>query len=257
MISPSLSGLRVVVTRPVKTGEELEVTLRAADARVLSFPAITIDPLPLTQAARAVVRGAATFDYGIFISPSAIEQFFTVAGAQQAREMRAAVVGAGSAATLQRHGVTNILVPPVGVGAQALLDMAALQDVAQQRIAVFAGAGGRPLLVPTLRRRGAQVTRVDLYRRAPPHDKRPLTTWLTHYPQSVLLVTSCTAIEHLSMLMVDRDRQRLLHAPLVVSSQRVVKKAESLGFKRIIRAEDASDAALIAALAKQQRSDHE
>jgi uroporphyrinogen-III synthase len=188
------------------------------------------------------------FDLVVFVSPSAVARFFAVRPDPWPTGPAAAVVGAGSARALRDHGVADPVEPATGAGAEALLDCPELAALAGQRVLLVAGRGGRELLGDTLRSRGAQVTRLALYRRVPPADPRPLLQWLKRYPCTALLATSNTTLDHLDQLVSAEDRRQLLDVQLVVPSSSVVQKAESLGYRRILRAANATDAALIAAL---------
>ncbi|HET7370394.1 MAG TPA: uroporphyrinogen-III synthase [Gammaproteobacteria bacterium] len=251
----NLSGLSVVITRPAGTGAALAAELEARGAAILHFPAIVIEPLPLDAAAADAVAHPDRFDLVICVSPSAAAQLFATCSAPWPATLPAAGVGPGTAAALRRHGIENIIEPAEGAGAEALLAVPALADLHGKRILIAAGIGGRNLLNNTLRARGAEVATVRLYRRVPPQDGQALFDWLGRYPDAILLVTSIAALDHLTALAADGDRERLLNAQLVVPSPRVVKKAAISGYRRVVQAADASDTALIEALEHWRRAE--
>jgi uroporphyrinogen-III synthase len=244
----------VVVTRPAGTNAKLVAKLRSLGETVFEFPAIKIRPLPLHARAEATLRGIADFDVAVFISPSAVARWFAIANSSWPAGTKAAAVGPGTAAALRSHGVTNVMTPGAGAGAQALLARADLASPDGKRVLVIAGQNGSDALIAELASRGAQTTRLALYRREPPTNGRPLFDWLASHPNALLLVTSLTALDNLARLGDERDKQTLLHVPLVASSPRVVQQARRFGYREVIRAADATDAALAGAVAKWRKS---
>lgn len=252
----NLRGLSVVVTRPAGTGDALAAWFEAQGAAVLQFPAMVIDSLPLDAATADALARLDVFDLVICVSPSATVQLFAARPAPWPAKLTAAAVGPGTAAALRHYGVKQVVAPAEGVGADALLATPALADMRGKRVLIAAGAGGRDVLDKTLRARGAEVTTALLYRRVPPVDGQPLFDWLARHSGAVLLVTSIAALDHLTALAAGDNRQRLLNTQLVAPSPRVVKKAAVSGYRHVIQAADASDAALIEALEQWRRAEH-
>lgn len=251
----NLTGLSVVVTRPAGTGDALAAQLEALGAAVLQFPAIVIEPLPLQATAADIIANLDTFDLVICVSPSAAAQLFAVRPQPWPEDLAAAAVGPGTAAALRGQGIKQIIEPTEGAGAEPLLAVPALANLQGRRVLIAAGADGREVLEDALRARGADLTVLPLYRRVPPPDGQRLFDWLGRHPDAALLVTSVAALDHLTGLATGANRERLLNTQLVVPSPRVVKKAEISGYRRLVQAADASDAALIAAL-EQWRPEH-
>lgn len=242
MTNKPLAGLNVVVTRPAGTGNELAADLRALGAAVLSFPAIIIEPLALSRLSRYLLDEIASFDFAVFISPSAVTRLFAVFRRAWPANTRPAAVGAATARALRYEVLADVLEPPVGAGAgaEALLALPVLAQLAGRRVLIVGGEGGRDELAAELIRRGATVDKVALYRRAPPTDFTPLEHWLDSHAPAALIVTSVTALSHLNGVGAN--------AQLVAPSPRVVKHADLLGYKHIIQATDAGNAAVTAAL---------
>lgn len=249
-----LAGLGIALTRPAGTGDALAASLQALGAETLAFPAIVIEPLPLDTVAADALGHLSRFNHVVFVSPSAVTRLFAVRPGTWPAGVGAAAVGSGTAAALARHGVANVIVPEAGAGAEALLAVPEFADMAGKCVLMAAGAGGSDRLEKGLRERGAEITRIDLYRRAPPANGAPLFEWLARQHTPILLVTSIAALDHLTALAAGADRGRLRRTLLVVPSPRVVKQAEFLGYPHIIRAADATDAALVAALVRWRES---
>jgi uroporphyrinogen-III synthase len=68
----------------------------------------------------------------------------------------------------QRHGIRDVLSPPLRFDSEALLELPELTAVAGKRVIIFRGDGGREVLGDTLKARGAAIEYVTCYRRARP-----------------------------------------------------------------------------------------
>ena len=97
----TLSGRRIVVTRPAEQAEKLAVLIESRDGHAVRFPVLAIfdaaDPGPL-QAAAERIDG---FDIAVFVSPNAVEKALGAITAKRAWPER--VVAAAMGETPQRH----------------------------------------------------------------------------------------------------------------------------------------------------------
>ena len=76
--------------------------------------------------------------------------------------------GAVGGDALARHGIHDVISPPLRFDSEALLELPQLTDVNGRRVIIFRGDGGRELLGETLAARGASVEYVSCYRRGRP-----------------------------------------------------------------------------------------
>ncbi len=147
-----LTGRRIAVTRGAAQAETLAERLRALDAEPLVCPAIAFappdDPAPLEAALRQLDR----YDWLIVTSGTAAD---VIAGRVQggaARPGAVAAVGPKTAHVLAQAGLPATRIPAVYVAEELL---AALGDVAGQRILLPQGDLARDALADGLRERGA------------------------------------------------------------------------------------------------------
>jgi uroporphyrinogen-III synthase len=221
--------MRILVTRPPPAGNTLCDIIRASGHEAIFFPTIAFAP-PTQQ---LVWPPADQFDWLIFISPAAVR----AVPFNWIQSCDVAAVGKGTAAALVACGVTEVLYPAESPSAASLLALAPLQHVADQRIAIIKGEGGRALLADTLRVRGAIVTELLAYRRVLPDMAFPSQRI------DAIIATSATGIENLLFIHpASRD------VPLIVISPRLAKAARALGCKRVLLATDASHDAIMAVL---------
>ena len=109
----------------------------------------------------------------------------------------AAVLAVGVATARETATLLDLPVhgPPTGSGSEQLLKLPQLKDVQDRRIAIFRGEGGRELLAEELRRRGAVVDYIEVYRRVPAANAAgQLREILAEGPLDMVIVTSAEAL---------------------------------------------------------------
>jgi uroporphyrinogen-III synthase len=135
--------------------------------------------------------------------------------------------------------------PSAQFDSEGLLAQPELKDVAEQRILIVRGQGGREFLAETLRARGAIVDYAEVYKRLPTKQV------LTYEPGDidVILITSSEALSHLASIASQQGNSWLLEKPLLVLHERIAMRAKQLGFKlKPDVAKQASEASLLEAL---------
>jgi len=187
-----LSGFRVVVTRPQPGPGERDPfvrLLRDAGAAVTAFPAIALEPprswAPVDRAIRALRepgrassrlprRGPAAtagYDWIVFLSANAVDRFLgrvrrLGAPRRLAAACRLAAIGPATARALRRRGLR-----PDAVASEATsegLSAALCGRIGRgDRVLLPRTDIGRDVLPGALRRRGAAVDEVTVYRTVP------------------------------------------------------------------------------------------
>lgn len=193
---------------------------------------------------RSRLSGALAAPRCIFTSPNAAD---CAARLQALRTPDAIAVGAGTAAALRRHGIAEAI-SPNRMDSEGLLDLAELRDVAGQRIGLVSGKGGRGLIEGTLRERGADVVRADVYRREMVKFSPALLRRFDALPAAaVLFVTSAEALDATLTQLDGERRAKLLAMPAVVASERLREACMRSGFATIVVAASARPADLVRA----------
>lgn len=227
-----LAGLAVLVTRPHHQAAGLCRALTEVGATAVPLPTLEIRA-ETGPALEAAVVAAARADWLIFVSANAVDHGLPAlwaAGMDEA--VRLVAVGPATAAALRRHGATPALTPASGFDSEALLALAPLQDVSGRRVVIVRGVGGRELLGETLRRRGAEVSYIEVYRRVRPAlDPEPALRRWAVAPRRAVVVTSGAGLSNL-LAMVPRGRRgALLTATLVTVSPRLEEAGAAAGFR--------------------------
>jgi uroporphyrinogen III methyltransferase/synthase len=166
-----LFGRTVVVTRAREQASGLRATLETLGAAVAELPAIVVEPLAVT------LPDLSRFAWLVLTSANGVEALFAAlrAAGRDARALagvRVAVIGPGTAAALDAHGVRADLLPERFV-AEALLDAFPAPSQPGQAVLVARAAQARDVLPDGLGARGYTVEVLPLYatRPAPPDDE--------------------------------------------------------------------------------------
>jgi uroporphyrinogen-III synthase/uncharacterized protein HemX len=241
----SLGGMRVLVTRPAEQADTLCRLIERHGGRAIRLPMQAIEPTRQAAAAAAQLQQQREALAWIFTSVNAV---------RYARGLDAGVwppciaIGPATASALEQAGIVDVRTPAQRHDSEAVLALDVLQDVADRSIVIVTGEGGRDALEQGLAARGAQVSRVEVYRRvALPHTAEALTDAVVGADAAV--ITNGEALRLLFARVDDDARLRLLHLQLVVPSRRVVEQALDLGFvAEPLVPEQVGDAAVVRTL---------
>jgi uroporphyrinogen-III synthase len=242
---PPLTALSVLVTRPAGQAQSLCARISASGGEAIAFPVMTIEPV-------AVTTPSGSFDTIIFTSVNAV--LHGLANIDRA-SARIAAIGKATATALQSAKIAvDTTVPPPHTS-ESLLAMPEFADVADKRILIVRGAGGRDVLRAALTERGATVELLDAYRRVPinPTDKEIAA--LEERWQSggihVVTLTSVEILECLRSVLTERGRELLIRTPFVAVSERIADAARVQGLSgHCMLARAADDDAIVGALAQ-------
>lgn len=246
-----LQGLRILVTRPAPLDDQACELIRREGGQAISLPPIVIEP-------RTPAPATGEYDWVIFVSRNAVLHGHEwLAGL--AKTPRLAAVGCATAEELERLGYSGVLRPDAGFTSEALLERAELNSVRGQQIMIVRGSGGRELIADTLRERGACVDYLEVYLREP---ARPSAERLAEIRRlfaasriSFVGVGSIEILDSLMTLLGPSAHALLARSQLVTASERVVKKAESLGLGgHILLASGPRDASLVDTIANDLRT---
>lgn len=254
MISDSLAGLRVLVTRPIEQQQTLRELIEVRGGKAVSLPLIDIQPLQNKSEIQAVIEKIQQLDNYhilIFVSSNAVRfgaELISNYWPQFPVGVSLVAIGPGTANSLGSALDGEVTQADTGVTSEDLLDIPLLQDVEEKKIGIVRGQGGRELLAESLRARGAEIDYLETYRRAAiEYD----TTWfyaeLKANGVNVLTVTSSQALDRLQSILADNKEEMSL-LPLVVPSERVALQAKEFGFSKVMNANGADPESYVQAL---------
>jgi uroporphyrinogen-III synthase len=163
-----LFGKRVLITRPAAQAAEFAQQLWEAGAEPILASTIAIGPPDDPAAAAAAVARIREYAWVVFTSRYGVEAFFDAlsASGKDARalgDVKVAVIGPVSAATLSAHGIRADFIPEVFVN-EAVAEGLVRRTVAGERVLLFRAQEAREVLAATLRAVGRDVEVVPAYR---------------------------------------------------------------------------------------------
>lgn len=243
----------VLVTRPEGQEGSLFSAVAAMGHAVHHFALLRIEPLhELAPAARASVQDLERYQHVIFISSNAVRfgmDWIESYWPQLPSDLNWYAVGKSTASDLQAHGVKPET-PGSDMSSEGLLALPKLADVRGQRVLIVKGLGGRQTLSQVLTARGAVVHELACYRReVPAQENGYLAQRLNAWDTDLVMITSGEGLRNMLSLLSPAETSKFSAVTLLVPSARVAEMARQSGFSCVIVAENASDEAMLQALA--------
>jgi uroporphyrinogen-III synthase len=242
----------VLVTRPAGQEADLCRAVTAAGFVAHSQPLLELTALPsLAPEQRRRLLDLDCYRHIVFVSGNAVR--FGMAWIEALRPRLPGginwyAVGEATAGLLRAHGV-EVFTPAEEMTSEGLLALPRLQRVAGDRVLIVKGEGGRSTLREELSRRGARVEELACYRRSCPSlAPGELAGRLQRWGIGIILLSSGEGLANLVALLAPQEFSKLRHVALIVPSARVADAARQAGFDHIVTADNASDAAMLAAL---------
>ncbi|WP_255874073.1 uroporphyrinogen-III synthase [Microbulbifer elongatus] len=252
----ALRGRRILITRPSHQSAAWQQRLEAEGALVDSIPLLEIVPVQdaaARQAIKNLIMDFDQFDHAIFVSQNAVHGAFDWLDdywPQLPLGPRYYAVGAATARAIRQRGAEPEACAGDTMDSEALLSLPTLQNPAGERVIIFRGQGGRPLMGKTLTERGARLDYCELYQRLLPTPAQEQLRQYRHIPDATTLHSGET-LENFHRLLGNLDaeqRRALLTQPVILPSQRVADRARALGFTNAVAATNAGNTAMLAAL---------
>lgn len=142
-------------------------------------------------------------------------------------------VGAGTAAALAAAGIDPVRWPQ-RMDSEGLLQLPDLQDLDGEDFALLTAPGGRGLIEPALRARGARVIRADVYERLALAPSRAQAQRLCALDAPTLLaLSSGEALQRVLAQLPEAAGAALRRARVSAASARLAQLARELGFAEV------------------------
>lgn len=241
--------MRVLVTRPSPYGEKLCAQLLAHGYHAVFLPLIAIRPW-LTDLTKSSLVQLNTYNWVIFVSQFAvtygiplIQQFWPILP----QNLRFAAVGAKTAEALLNLGYQNI-VHPCHWSSEALIALPELHDLTAQKTAIFCGLNSNQALLLNLSAKGAKVRLFPVYQSYLP--TIDVTPWNEMLANNLIHVIVCTCVQSVYNLQKVFTTATLKATPLLVSSKRIMAKAQEQGFSQCVLIANADWQSVLSGLAR-------
>lgn len=251
-----LRGIVALVTRPAGQGEALCAAIRARGGRAVAVPLLGIEPLGERATFPARLQHPLhEYDLAVFVSTNAVAAALAAlerTGQRWPPGLVCIAVGQATRAALERAGLPAAGGEGEAMNSEELLAHPLLASPRGLRVLLVKGEGGRDLIATTLRARGAAVEACPLYRRV---DAAPAPadfgSMLRAEGINTLLANSVETLERLLGLLAGVPAGTIPREGtcFVVPGERVADAARGRVPGRLVVARNASDAAMLEALA--------
>jgi uroporphyrinogen-III synthase len=260
----NLSGLQIVITRPREQAEPWAKTLSELGASVSKIALMDIIPIEEPSQIQTIKNQILNLDHYqkvIFVSQNAVKyglEWINNYWPQMPSSIHFFAIGETTANQLQTQGiaVTDLAQTQTGpMNSESLLESAALKNIADQRILILRGLGGRSHLAEVLETRGAKVDYCELYTRQLPtaaaqHFMQLMDNVPMHNAMPAIIVTlhsgeALTNLVSVSNHLPTQQQKLLRELVLLVPSNRVALNAANKGFNNVYTAENATDTCML------------
>lgn len=238
----------VLSLRPRGQHAALRAAAARNGARTLALSPFAIEAIA-DAATSAALTQALRADLVLYTSPNTVAMAATQQSLRPHRGQCVLAVGSATQRALRALGVEALA--PRRMDSEGLLAMPQLRDVGSQRIGLVTGTGGRGLIAPALQARGADVLRVDIYKRFPATIGtarwQALADALVKPERVVLTLSSAEALAAMLRQQPVELGPSLRKVAVIAASERLAQTAHKAGFRRIAIATDARPASLLRA----------
>ena len=226
--------MRILNTRPAPQNHSLSVAINNSGNIAIELPTIqteaTTEWFPLMPC-------LSTIKYAIFISPNAVNYYFTGLAQNNVywnNNIFVIAIGTATSAALQNYNIKVDLLPSKS-DSENLITLSCLQNIQQQSILLIKGTTGRTLIEQTLVQRGALLTILKVYNtRIPKYNSDFLNELWRNKNIDLILYTSQQGIYNLFTLFAPHTHSWLKKIPSLVISERLNFYAKEFGIKNII-----------------------
>lgn len=254
-----LSGLQVVITRPEEQAQAWAKQLEALGATTIVTPMLAIQALSKSEDTQAITTTLLKLDEyqkALFVSQNAVNyacEWIDRYWPQLPQGLAFFAIGEATAQLLEKkleHLGALVEAPQQAMNSEALLNLDALQRVAGEKIVIFRGVGGRTHLGKSLEARGALIDYCELYQRVIPDkfDENKISSLIDSQQAAVISVHSGETLENLCTRLSELQLRWAKQQTLLLPGERVAGIAKTLGFSKLIIAENATHESMIGAL---------
>lgn len=216
---------------------------------VLVLPLLDIVPLTDADDCQAIKNCVADLDHYqhvIFVSQNAVACGFEWINNRWPQLPNGVIfyaIGAKTAQAMRQH--CDVVTECGGaMDSETLLQIPSLQSMANQKVLIFRGQGGRTFIAESLRERGAHVDYCELYARQLPQAAKSIAALIDPNRRHIVPLFSGESLTNLlQVLPASVDKKEL---QLIVPAERVADIARVAGFCRIAVAQNAGEAAMLA-----------
>jgi uroporphyrinogen III methyltransferase / synthase len=210
-----LEGKKILITRAREQSAGFAARLKALGAEVISFPTIEIVPPLRWDSLDQAIDQLPSYDWIIFTSANGVHFFWMRLKERGMREslptsLKVCAIGPATAIPLRERGVSVNYIPKEYI-AEAVLEGFEKMAIQRKRILLARAKVARDILPRGLRKMGAEVDVVEVYRTVKPRGgSRKLRQLLEEGTTDVTTFTSSSTVNHFAELLKKEDLKTCL-----------------------------------------------
>ncbi len=250
----TLAGRRIVITRRAEQAGGLRRALEARGATVIEFPTLELPPPRSWRRVDAAIQRLGEYDWIIFTSVNGVESFATRLRNNR-KTMSAlnraliAAIGPATARALRAHGL-RVHVVPEEFRAEGLIKALSGAQWRGKRVLLARAAKARQVLPRELRRKGARLDVVEVYRTIVPRVSRKIVgrVFGRRKPDIVTFTSSSTVRNFCALLGRQRARRALQGVTVATIGPVTSRTARALAVRVAVEARPYTVAGLVKAI---------
>jgi uroporphyrinogen III methyltransferase/synthase len=230
-----LAGKRIVITRARSQATALARRIEELGGEVIEFPTIEIEPPESYAALDHAIAKIQTYDWLIFTSVNGVEQFLlrlrSLNGSvTQLKDIKIGAIGPETSKTLKAAGLQAFVVPEQ-YQAEGLVAVLTPEMMRGKKVLIPRAAKAREILPETLRRWGATVDVLEVYRTViPKADPSTLNRMLQARQVDMITFTSSSTVANFAQLLRAKNLAPLLNGKAVACIGPITKSTlEEMG----------------------------
>ena len=232
-----LSGKKIVVTRARQQASSMVSRLEELGAEVFEFPTIKVVPPDTWQELDAAMDNLVDYEWLVFTSVNGVKFFFarlfeTGRDVRALHRIKTACIGPETAKQLLSFGIRCDILPESYV-AEAVVEAFLPEDVKGRKILLPRAKTARPVLPVALKKMGAVVDEIAVYRTEPVTDNQDrLMAELSDGNIDMVTFTSSSTVTNFAGLLPENKDPDLLKDVSLASIGPVTSQtAKDLGFE--------------------------
>jgi uroporphyrinogen III methyltransferase/synthase len=250
-----LTGKKILITRAREQSGAFASLLKKLGAEVVEFPTIEIVPPINWKSLDQAIAQLKSYDWIIFTSANGVNFFFERLRekgktGRLPRSLRVCAIGPATAYQLKERGIRVDYIPKEFV-AEAILKGFRAMTLPGRRILLARAKGARDVLPQGLRKMGAEIDVVDVYRTVKPRGgAKRLRQLLTDGGIDAITFTSSSTVNHFAELLKKEELKKLLDGIAVACIGPITARtAKGWGMRVRIRPKEYTIPALTLAIA--------
>lgn len=251
----SLAGKTILITRTREQSGDFATQLNKLGAEVVEFPTIEIAPPTRWKEVDQAVDRLKSYDWIIFTSANGVN-FFWQRLQERGKSLRlppslkVCAIGPATASQLKNKGISVSYVPKEFI-AESILDGFKRKRTEGKRILLARAKKARDILPKGLKKMGAEVDVVEVYRTVRPKGgSKKMKNLLTDEKIDVVTFTSSSTVNHFADLFKKEDLKNLVRGIAIACIGPVTARtARERGLKVRIQPKQYSVPALARAIA--------